>query len=93
MTEAITEASVLSFPRHARFRFDEVRQAWVILAPERVLMPDEIAVEVLKLCDGRRTVSEIADTLVDTFETPREVILPDVLALFTDLAAKGLVRQ
>ncbi len=28
-------------------------QAWVLLAPERVLMPDPIAVEILKRCDGK----------------------------------------
>ena len=88
----LVEADAPSFPRHVRFRFDEARQAWVILAPERVLMPDEIAVEVLKLCDGKATIGEIVDTLAATFEAPREDILPDVLTLFNDLAAKGFVR-
>ena len=34
-----------------------------MLAPERVFEPDEIAVEVFKLCDGKRTVDDIAEVL------------------------------
>ena len=50
-------------PRHARLKYDETRKVWVILAPERVLAPDEIAVEVLQLCNGERSVGEVADQL------------------------------
>ena len=41
---SVSEASRPVLPRHARLKFDETRQVWVILAPERVLAPDEIAV-------------------------------------------------
>jgi pyrroloquinoline quinone biosynthesis protein D len=90
--QSLTETSVPSLPRGVRFRFDEARQAWVLLAPERVVMPDEIAVEVLKLVDGASTIDQIVDKLAQAFAAPREQILPDVLAMFNDLAAKGLVR-
>ena len=53
---SVSEASRTVLPRHARLKFDETRKVWVILAPERVLAPDEIAVEVLQLCDGERRV-------------------------------------
>ena len=53
---SVSEASRPVLPRHARLKFDETRKVWVILAPERVLAPDEIAVEVLQLCDGQRSV-------------------------------------
>ena len=45
---SVSEASRPVLPRHAKLKFDETRQVWVILAPERVLAPDEIAVEVLQ---------------------------------------------
>ena len=61
-------------PRHARLKFDETRQVWVILAPERVLAPDEIAVEVLQLCDGVRSVAEMVDQLAAKYAAPREAI-------------------
>ena len=40
----ITEENVPRLPRHVKFRFDQAREAWVVLAPEKVFMPDEIAV-------------------------------------------------
>ncbi|MBN8986131.1 MAG: pyrroloquinoline quinone biosynthesis protein PqqD, partial [Rhizobiales bacterium] len=46
---SVAETSRPVLPRHAQLRFDKTRERWVILAPERVLAPDEIAVEVLQL--------------------------------------------
>ena len=31
----VSDGSVLTFAPHIVFRFDEVRQRWIILAPER----------------------------------------------------------
>ena len=72
-----------------KFRFDRSRDAWVLLAPERLFMPDEIAVEVLKLVDGVRAVSSIVDELAVAFKAPRDVIETDVLAMLDDLRGKG----
>ena len=40
--------TVPSFRRGVKFRFDTVRDCWIILAPEKLFMPDEIAVEILR---------------------------------------------
>ena len=85
--------SVLRFAPHARFRFDEVRQAWVVLAPERLLLPDEQAVEILRLIDGERAVDAIVDELASRFEAPREVIAGDVLPMLQDLVSKNVLRK
>ena len=74
-----------------KFRFDPVREAWVVLAPEKLILPDEVAVEVLKRIDGERSVEGIVDSLVEAFQAPREVIDRDVRALLADLAGKGAV--
>src|SRR5438128_2694436 len=55
----IEGASVLRFAPHAKFRFDEVRQAWIVLVPERLLLPDEQAVEILHLVDGERDLVQL----------------------------------
>jgi pyrroloquinoline quinone biosynthesis protein D len=65
----------------------------VILAPERVLAPDEIAVEVLKLCDGQRSVGQMVDMLAEKYAAPREAIATDVVAMLQDLADKGFLTQ
>jgi pyrroloquinoline quinone biosynthesis protein D len=78
--------SVPRFPRGTRFRFDATRKAWVVLAPERLMMPDDIATEVLKLVDGQRTIAAMADHLADQFGAPRNEILSDILPMLQELA-------
>lgn len=75
-----------------KLRFDSVRGAWVVLGPERLFLPDEHAVEVLKLVDGTRTVADIAATLAERYTAPADVIEADILPMLHDLAAKGAVR-
>jgi len=89
----ISEASRPVLPRHTKLRYDETRQVWVILAPERVLAPDEIAVEVLKLCDGLRSVAVIIDELAAKYAAPRDTIAADVVSMLQDLADKGFLTE
>src|ERR1700759_3938597 len=90
---SVSEASKPVLPRHAKLKFDETRQVWVILAPERVLAPDEIAVEVLQLCDGARSVAELIDELAAKYAAPRDTIATDVVAMLQDLADKGFLTE
>ena len=90
---SVSEASRPVLPRHAKLKFDETRQVWVILAPERVLAPDEIAVEVLQLCDGVRNVSAMIDVLADKYAAERSAIAADVIAMLQDLADKGFLTE
>lgn len=90
---SVSETSRPVLPRHTKLRFDETRKVWVILAPERVLAPDEIAVEVLQLCDGQRNVADVVDTLVAKYAAPREAIATDVITMLQDLADKGFLTE
>jgi pyrroloquinoline quinone biosynthesis protein D len=90
---SVSEASRPVLPRHARLKFDETRQVWVILAPERVLAPDEIAVEVLQLCDGVRSVETMIDQLAAKYAADRGAISADVIAMLQDLADKGFLTE
>ena len=90
---SVSEATKPVLPRHARLKFDDSRKVWVILAPERVLAPDEIAVEVLQLCDGVRSVGDMADQLAAKYVAPREAILTDVIGMLQDLADKGFLTE
>jgi len=90
---SVNEASRPVLPRHARLKFDETRQRWVILAPERVLAPDEIAVEVLQLCDGVRSVAAMIDQLAEKYTADRSAISTDVVAMLQDLADKGFLTE
>jgi pyrroloquinoline quinone biosynthesis protein D len=85
-----TSRPVLS--RHVKMREDKARGGWTILAPERVFTPDPIALAVLQLCDGARSVEEIADELARTYEAERAQIMADVVPMLQDLADKGVVE-
>ena len=89
----VSDKSVLAFAPHIVFRFDDVRQRWIILAPERLMLPDEQAVEILKLVDGQASVDAIVDTLAARFNAPREEIAGDVAEMLQDLADKGCLAH
>ncbi len=87
----VTGSSRLRFAPHVKFRHDETRGRWVVLAPERLLLPDDQAVEILKLVDGALSVDAVIDDLARRFEAPRELIAGDVVAMLQDLADKGVL--
>jgi pyrroloquinoline quinone biosynthesis protein D len=87
----IAAASVPRLPRHIKLRHDATRNRWTILAPERVLTPDAIALDILRLCDGERSVEAIAEVLAGQYSAPRERILTDVTNLLQELADKGVI--
>jgi pyrroloquinoline quinone biosynthesis protein D len=81
-----------ALPKHIKLRHDPGRGRWIILAPERVFEPDDTAVEVLKLCDGQRTVQAIAEQLATDYNAPLLEIQGDIVQLVQDLADKGVLR-
>jgi pyrroloquinoline quinone biosynthesis protein D len=87
----INEESRPALPRHVRLSRDETRQRWVILVPERVLLPDETAIEILELTDGKTTLGAIVDQLAEKYRADRAVIAADVVALLQDLADQGFL--
>lgn len=89
----ITEQTRPVLARHAKLKFDDARQVWVILVPEKVLAPDEIAVEVLQLCDGVRNVDQVVGVLAEKYAADRAVIGADVIAMLKDLAEKGFLAE
>jgi pyrroloquinoline quinone biosynthesis protein D len=88
----LDEDSIPAFTRGTRLRHDEVRGQWVLLAPEKAFLPDEIALEILRLVDGSVSLAAIIDTLAARFEAPRAQVAADVLALARDLADRRLLQ-
>jgi pyrroloquinoline quinone biosynthesis protein D len=88
----VHDGAVPALARGVKLRFDQARDAWVLLAPEKVLMPDQVAIEILKRCDGKAPVTAIVDDLVATFSADRDQVATDVRAFLQDLADKGLLR-
>lgn len=80
------------FRPHVKFRFDTRRQAWIVLSPERLFLPDEQAVEILRLIDGARTIDLIVDRLAEAFNAPRGEIAADVVAMLQELVEKRVLE-
>jgi pyrroloquinoline quinone biosynthesis protein D len=89
----IAEDSVPAFAPGVKLRFDQARDIWVLLAPERMFELDETGLEILKLVDGQRSIGAAADDLAARFQAPREMILADVIAFLQDFADRSLIRD
>jgi pyrroloquinoline quinone biosynthesis protein D len=89
---SVDPAATVRFAPGVKFRFDDTRQAWIVLAPERLFMPDEHAAEILKLVDGARSAGTIVDDLAARFDAPRATIEADVLEMLQDLIERGVLR-
>ncbi|WP_137180590.1 pyrroloquinoline quinone biosynthesis peptide chaperone PqqD [Roseomonas sp. AR75] len=88
---AIPADAIPRLARGVKLREDAARGRWVVLAPERMFVPDEIALEVLRLLDGARSLDAVVEELAARFAAPREEIAADVAELLADLAARGIV--
>jgi len=88
----VDRETIPKLPPYLKLRHDPGRDRWVLLAPERVLTPDQTAVAVLQLCDGKRSVTEIAAKLAEEYSAPVDVIAADIVELLQDLADKGYVK-
>ena len=92
MAGVIADDARPRLPRGVRLREDKVRARWVLLAPERIVKVNPIAVEILKQCDGARTLSEIVAGLAERFKADPERVGVDVRALLTSLAEKRMAE-
>jgi pyrroloquinoline quinone biosynthesis protein D len=70
---------------------DKARDRWIVQAPERMFIPDETALEILRLVDGARGEAAIVKDLAQRFDAPFEVIAQDVRAMLEDLVARGVL--
>ena len=76
--------------KFARVQFDEARQRNVLQYPEGAVLLNDTAAEVLALCDGTRTLSEIAAVLAERYGSD---VLNDVQSYLSQLAERELVRD
>jgi coenzyme PQQ biosynthesis protein PqqD len=86
----LTATSRPALWRLARIDFDPVRQRRVLLYPEGAVLLNDTAAEILELCDGARTIDEIATTLGAKYQAD---VMDDVVEYLSQLAARELVRD
>lgn len=64
-------------PRGVRLHHDKVRDAWVLLAPERAVTLDTVGHAILSEIDGTRSFGEITAALAEKYNAPAEEIAKD----------------
>ena len=84
--------TALTRPRLAagvRLHWDRVREQHVLLYPEGALVLNPTAADVLDLCDGSRTLDDIAEVLSGRYDGAD--VRDDVEELVAAIASRGLV--
>ncbi|MDK1377851.1 MULTISPECIES: pyrroloquinoline quinone biosynthesis peptide chaperone PqqD [unclassified Sinorhizobium] len=91
-TPAISGASVVKLARGVRLHEDPVRGQMVLLAPERAMALDDIAVAIVQALDGKRSLDRIAGDFAAKFDAPVAEIAGDVRAFAQELAIRRLLE-
>ncbi len=88
---AIESDTVVTWARGVRSRYDETREQWMILGPERVVVPQGPGADIARLVDGERTVDAIVSQLVEEYDADRETIEDETLQFLRQLADQGYI--
>jgi pyrroloquinoline quinone biosynthesis protein D len=86
----LTAACVPVLWRLARLDFDPVRGQRVLLYPEGALLLNETGAAILELCDGHRSIAEIARLLGERYGCDVDA---DVAEYLSRLAERELIHE
>jgi pyrroloquinoline quinone biosynthesis protein D len=75
--------------QRARVRYDRLSGRHILLAPERGFLLNASAAAILLLCNGQRSVRQIAQGLAPPQQQAQ--VLADIVALVEQLASRGLL--
>jgi pyrroloquinoline quinone biosynthesis protein D len=89
MDTAVPSRSRPELAAHVRLTFDRARDRHVLLGPESVAVLNRTGADILSLCDGRRTVSEIVEELQGRYN---RVVDDEVQQFLARLVAKRYVE-
>jgi len=77
-----------------RLRWDRKDERYMLLYPERGLVLNATAADVVKLCTGEHTVAAIVESLAEKYASqPAEAIEREVLTFLHAMADRGLIRS
>jgi len=88
----ISAESRLRLATKARLRFDRKSSRYLLLYPERGLVLNPTAADVLQRCDGERTVGSIVTELARQYGHEAPAVEREVLEFLQTMADRGLVQ-
>lgn len=75
------------------FRWEDAQDAYVLLYPEGVVKFNPTAGEIIKRCDGQRTVGEMVTELQGLFPGDNARVAEGVYKFVEVFRAKGWIRR
>jgi pyrroloquinoline quinone biosynthesis protein D len=78
--------------KRARLHIDPVSGRPVLLHQETVLVLNDSGYEILQLCDGTHTLSEVIQELEDRYPAARSILSQEVLEYVEAISQKGLIE-
>jgi len=90
----MSESTVLpdrpKLSRRFRLQFEEAQSRWVLLYPEGMVQLNDSAAEILKRCDGERSLAAIVEELQTAFNV--QDLKPQVVSLLEEGQRRGWVE-
>ena len=83
MNSELEPGSVPSINPLYRLQFEKAQDAWVLLYPEGMVKLNQSAAEIMQRCDGVTSISGIAESLGQAFDT--DIPISDITG-FVDVA-------
>ena len=88
---SLADGSVFSLSPLYRLQWEEAQQRDVLLYPEGMVELNQSSSEILKLCDGTRTLAKIVAELEDKFST--DGLRNDICEFIEIALGNGWIRQ
>lgn len=88
MTSVVALEAVPRIRRGVKCTYDQIRESHVVLFPEGVLVLNETAAAVVALCDGSRSVGDIALALSEEYDGVQP---EDIAELVTRMVERRVV--
>ena len=75
--------------RRFRLQYEEAQSRWVMLYPEGMVQLNDSAAEILKRCDGERSLAAIVEELETAFNA--QDLKPQVVSLLEEGQRRGWI--
>ena len=78
--------------RRVRLQIDAVSGNPVLLHQEAITVLNQTGYEIVRLCDGTRTLPEIIQDLENRYSAAKSILSREVLKYIEDMNRKGLIE-
>ena len=90
MSETTSLPDQPKLSRRFRLQYEEAQSRWVLLYPEGMVQLNDSAAEILKRCDGARSLAAIVEELETAFNA--QDLKPQVVSLLEEGQRRGWIE-